>query len=109
MEIKFGDTVVVGSVLRRYKPGNDHNQWMPLPIKPREGLLIGWRTLSNGRVSWEDDGAVYIPSEFFKAGLVVFNERSKPVFVPLSSLWLASLWRREKDAEHFLASMEKHT
>lgn len=70
--------------------------WAQERSDTREGLYIGWRTLSDGRfcsptVSYsfdptEYDGPEYIPSRVFKAALVVFSEREKPVLVPLDAL-----------------------
>jgi hypothetical protein len=55
---------------------------------PREGLYIGKRTLSNGHVGYvgEDDDYVYTADEYFTAALVVFNEHTRPVLVPLDAL-----------------------
>lgn len=47
------------------------------------GVIVGWRTLSDGRV---DRGGYYEPSEYtptrhFKAYLVAFDMREKPLYV----------------------------
>ena len=91
--MQFGSYVVAQGTLRRtgdYIPnGRDKVYWVPVIWStPKTGLLIGWRTLSNGEVSAGsyDEGATYHPKEYFKVGLVVFNEHTNPFYVPLNLL-----------------------
>jgi hypothetical protein len=91
--VKLGDKVTVSAVLHRrqeYKGDRKwgvHKYWDAWEITPRAGLYIGGRTLSNGQRWYEDEvGAVYEPETYFRAALVVFSEREKPVFVPLDQL-----------------------
>lgn len=51
--------------------------------EPREGIVIGIRTLSNGRFDWSgyEDPGLYTPTAFFKAYLVAFDMRRNPVLV----------------------------
>ena len=91
--MQFGSRVVVQGTLRRtgdYIPnGRDKVYWVPVIWENQKtGLLIGWRTLSNGEVAAGsyDEGAVYYPKEHFKVGLVVFDERTNPVYVPMDLL-----------------------
>lgn len=63
-------------------------EWKPQPIlgkltPPREGIIVGKRTLSNGRFdygSYEDPG-VYRAKEYFTAWMIVADLRSAPVHV----------------------------
>lgn len=63
-------------------------EWRPQPIlgkltPPRAGIVIGKRTLANGRYdygSYEDPG-VFTPKEYLTAYLVVTDMRSKPLYV----------------------------
>ncbi len=50
--------------------------------EPREGILIGVRTLSNGHVIYHgfEDGSEYVGVHFFKAYLIAFDLRRAPVF-----------------------------
>ena len=97
--MKFGDKITVTSVLRRstehrlkkHYNGVERSQrykiWKEVPITKRSGLLIGFRTLSNGFTFWEHDvGYIFEKDKNFKAALVVFSERENPRFVPVSSI-----------------------
>lgn len=91
--MKLGDKVTVSAVLhRRQEHTHDHKWgvrkfWDAWEITPRTGLYIGGRTLSNGRRWYEDEaGAVYEPESYFRAALVVFSGREKPVLVPLDCM-----------------------
>lgn len=88
----FGDRVKVTATLVRrqqyVKAGVTRKFWKSetLPA-PRTGLLIGWRTISDGERMYEDEvGYVYEPQERQRAALVVFNERARPVLVPIDAL-----------------------
>lgn len=50
---------------------------------PREGIIVGKRTLANGTVDYGgwDEGTQFIPTEHFEAYQVVTNIRNKPVYV----------------------------
>jgi hypothetical protein len=91
--MKFGDIVVAQGTIRRtgdYVPhGRDKVYWVPNIWKePRKGILIGWRTLSNGEVEFGsyDEGKIYHPKEYIKVALVVFDEKTNPKYVPLNLL-----------------------
>ncbi len=88
--MKFGDTITVDAVYRRrlrvHERQTNEKFWDARAIKPREGIYIGQRTLSNGLRWFEDEvGMVYEPKHYFRAALVVFNERENPVLVPIES------------------------
>lgn len=50
---------------------------------PTRGIVVGIRTLSNGKNVWSgsDEAITYSPREFFTAYLVAHNLRQRPVFV----------------------------
>jgi hypothetical protein len=90
--IKFGAAVTANAVLRRRtrigERNTDEKYWDAWAIKPRTGLYIGARTLSNG-VRWYEPevGMVYeAKGAHFRAALVVFSAKEKPVLVPFDSL-----------------------
>lgn len=61
--------------------------WEAWPTPPRTGTYIGYRTLANGRREFEEEvGYIFEPKEHFRAALVVFSERTKPVLVPVDAL-----------------------
>ncbi len=48
------------------------------------GVIVGWRTLSNGKVTYGNDwdgSDEFRPTEHFKAYLVAYDMRRKPVYV----------------------------
>ena len=87
MEFQFLDKVMVKSKLRRactVLPGcYNRKEWVIQRYKhPRGGVVIGWRTLSNGEAEyWSDEPVTYRPKEHFKVLLVVMNEKQNPVYV----------------------------
>jgi hypothetical protein len=50
---------------------------------PREGVIVGARTLANGQVSYGgwDTPTEFSPTAHFKAYLVAFDMRKNPVYV----------------------------
>lgn len=62
--------------------------WYAKECKPRTGLIVGIRTLSNGTREWIDSekGYEYNPIEYLQAALVVFDMRRKPVLVPIDAI-----------------------
>lgn len=90
--MKFGDKVIARGSLRRtedYVPhGMNRAYWVPVVWKtPQSGILIGWRHLSDGEVDVSyDEGSQYYPKKHFKVGLVVFNERQNPRYIPMNML-----------------------
>lgn len=85
--IVFLDQVMVKSKLRRtetfVRGGNNKKQWDIDRFEyPRPGVVIGFRTLSNGESEYSsDEPIVYHPKQYFKALLVVLDEKHKPVYV----------------------------
>lgn len=87
-EYELGEKVTAASTItRRHEPPN-RRRWvrvadMRAEIEPVSGVIVGWRTLSDGRF---DDFGYYEPSEYlptrhFKAYLVAFDMREKPLYV----------------------------
>lgn len=89
--MKFGQFVTVNAIYKRRgasTSGASRKVWEAKSITTRDALYVGWRTLSNGRVTWEgsEEGYVFWPEEHFKAALVIFSEREKPVLVPMDAV-----------------------
>ncbi len=61
----------------------DTRVWEEIQLKePLEGIVIGSRTLSNGKTEYDNEsGTTYIPKEHFNAVLVAVSLRNKPFFV----------------------------
>lgn len=57
----------------------------------QEGVLIGKRTLVNGRIHWDDGGTVFVPVEYFPAYLIVTAMHLKPVHVRVEDVKPARL------------------
>lgn len=90
--MRLGDRVRASAILQRRSKydgtgwGKDRF-WKSKPMAPRNGVFIGWRTLSNGHTNYNiDEPADYTPKEYFRTALVVFSERENPVYVPLDAL-----------------------
>lgn len=92
--IKLGDKVNVTATLQRrsrylgrYQGTEKRWETKVLP-NPRSGIYIGYRTLQNGKTVFEgsEEGYHFEPSEHFRAVLVVFSERERPVLVPMEAL-----------------------
>ena len=70
---------------RHWKTGNV-KYWRKLPFVS-EGVIIGFRTLTNGINFNGDYGETYYEAkEHFKVAVVVFNQFKNPVYVPLESI-----------------------
>jgi hypothetical protein len=91
-EMKIGDKVICQGTLRRsrdyVRSGRDRAYWLPVVWKnQREGMFIGYRHLSNGEIERNyDEGHIYYPKDIIKVGLVVFNERENPKYIPMNML-----------------------
>ena len=85
---KIGDWIEVRSKLVRERVtayGKYHNRtWRVQPVPPCRGLYIGYRTISDGRVvpEGENEAPVYFGFKYFRAALVVIDERKAPILVP---------------------------
>lgn len=92
----FLDKVIVKSKLRRTKTfvrgEGVKKQWDINRFKhPRPGVIIGFRTLSNGESEYSNnDPVVYHPKRYFKALLVVLDEKHKPVYVLPEEVYTAA-------------------
>jgi hypothetical protein len=90
--IPFGASVAIEGRLERVSEW-DGKRLMKLwkrrmLLSTAEGILIGYRTLSNGVREYlgEGDGCAFIPKEYFRAALVVTGPKSKPFFVRLDDV-----------------------
>lgn len=63
---------------------------MPLP-QSREALYIGYRTVADGLREYigDEEGIAFVPERHYRAALVVFSERERPVLVPLDAIEIA--------------------
>ena len=60
-------------------------QGLPVSMaEPREGIVVGTRVLSNGRLQWNgyDEPVEYILTDTVTAVLVAYDLRRKPVLIP---------------------------
>jgi hypothetical protein len=87
MDFKFLDKIMVKSKLRRTETilsgAYNRKEWVIDQFKhPKQGVVIGWRTLSDGVSEYyTDEPTRYHPKIHFKALLVVLNEKQNPIYV----------------------------
>ena len=92
MDLNFGQLITVHAKLTRAYPHEEGglHAWRTCPISPRQGMVIGKRTLYNGRWEYpgpdyynpEGDGAPYfVQEEKLTAYLVVFDMHRNPVYI----------------------------
>ena len=90
MNYKLGQIIETDKHLERrtiytsepFKP--DGKQWIETKIKtPKKVMIIGVRTLTNGKRDWTKEGIFYWPTEYIKALLVVENLNRKPFYIPM--------------------------
>ena len=86
MEVQFGDQVLCTAVYKRKTKDRQYShhrkEWHRDDTAPRSGRFLGWRTLSDGRTTWDDDSMQFEPETHFRAALVCFNARTNPLYVP---------------------------
>lgn len=75
-----------GSILWREHLAGSVRRWMPARWNKgyMTGIIVGWRTLANGKVTYGNDwdgSDEFRPTEHFKAYLVAYDMRRKPVYV----------------------------
>lgn len=89
MSLQFGDVVIVKSKLSRMSEwtGREHwKVWRNRTFKaPRTGILIGFRTLADGKVTYGsiDEPTIFKPITYFRAALVALDAKTRPILVPL--------------------------
>lgn len=86
--IKFGDRIIVTKTLKRrvtFQPF-EYRDWIEIIIPINEAIFIGWRTLSNGRVTRDEDGPIFKPQSYIRCALVCFNDKTNPVYAPVHSI-----------------------
>lgn len=88
MEPKFLDKVKIKSKLRRtetfLRGRYNKKEWVINRFKhPKKGLVIGFRTVSNGLTEFSggDDPIIYHAEKYIKVLLVVINEKQNPIYV----------------------------
>lgn len=74
------------SILWREHLAGGKRRWAPVHWSRDQhtGVIVGWRTLANGDVEYGngyDSGTEFYPTEHFKAYLVAYDMRKKPVYV----------------------------
>jgi hypothetical protein len=85
MRPKLGQRVSATDRLVRRHPNNGkRREWQRfvnfvLKAKPVEGIYVGFRTYSNGAVSYDGDGVQWWPDITFEVWLVVPGPRQNPV------------------------------
>ena len=77
-----GGYLKVWRVNRYLKPG-EH---------PMSGVVVGVRTLCDGAATWDysDEPIVFHPEQWFRAYLIAYDLRRKPVFLLPESVTVAS-------------------
>jgi len=84
-ELKLGQKITVNTYLYRSSEMRDQGQykyWNEFKSIPKEVMVIGLRTLSNGYNQYlADYGNVFYPDAHLSAVLVVENLRSKPFYI----------------------------
>ena len=56
--------------------------WIPTKLKRAGGVFLGYRTLSNGIMLYDN----WVPETYFKAALVCFSPIRNPIYVPTNCL-----------------------
>jgi len=81
--MKFGDRITVTHKLIRDKTGTMH-KWRPWPIPETQVMVIGKRTLNNGRAEYFNDHIEYDHKEYITAHIVVATSgRTNPFYIPV--------------------------
>ena len=76
----LGGGARVAATLLRVRRGGC-KVWARIPLmNPTTGIVVGCRTLSNGQVTYWEDGTAYEPTEHLPAVLVATNLRRRHVF-----------------------------
>lgn len=76
----LGQGVKVSATLLRVRR-DGCKVWARIPLtRPTTGIVVGCRTLSNGKVKYWEDGTTYEPTEHLPAVLVATNLRWRHVF-----------------------------
>ena len=59
-------------------------RWGDVPAfraRPVQGVFMGYRTRSNGRIEYNREYTAWYPSDYFEVWLIVVNRRENPVLV----------------------------
>lgn len=78
---ELGDRVIVsGQIVKTHADGR--TRWLPMRMAAMSGVIVGARTLRNGRTEWiDDDGArcFHPEGEPIRAWQVAYGLRIRPV------------------------------
>lgn len=89
-QFALGDKVRVRAWLERSRSGQSYNQkyWKREEFAaPMDAIVVGLRTLSEGNITfWDEGGYAYEATNHFKAALVAYSLRNRPVFVKLEDI-----------------------
>lgn len=88
-DLQLGERVSFACTLQRQrgewdgKTRSERKLWAPVGHETRDGIIVGVRTLSNGRTIWNghDAQSEWRADEHFTALLVAFDLHRRPVFV----------------------------
>lgn len=87
-EIALGTSVSITSKMVRMSKYNRDSRgvekyWEIRNFKQtRTGILLGFRTISNGRVVHDyEDGNYFVPKEYYRVALVCLNKHENPIYV----------------------------
>lgn len=78
---ELGDRVIIsGQIVKTH--ANGCTRWLPMRMASMPGVIVGARTLRNGRTEWIDsDGATYFhpEGEPIRAWQVAYDLRIRPI------------------------------
>lgn len=83
------------------------SRYAPLAEQRREGIVIGKRTLVNGHTQWDEEGATFIPKEYFQAYLIATALHLKPSAVRVENVRRAPLKWRTMPQDELLFTAEQ--
>jgi len=84
-EFKLGERVVISQMLHREHSGpwnGEERLWKPVVVAPSEGVVVGKRTLRDGKRIWlgEDEGSGFAPNgTTHEAYMIAFDIRHNPI------------------------------
>ena len=88
--MKTGDRIIVSCKLVRretyVKEGTTrYKKWVLKTFHPKDGIFLGYRTISNGRTYYEQEaGYIYTPEFYHKVALVALMDgRVNPFYAEL--------------------------
>lgn len=87
-KLKRGDRV---STTLRYSRRNlargcFRKEWAEIPHKVKDGIFLGYRTISNGALDFCGDYTAYKPDEYFKVALISPSASRNNIYVPIRNI-----------------------